>query len=103
MTWTFDDLTGWDEKIRAIAKSYNLEWHPIDYEVCDYHDMIGYMAYTGMPTHYQHWSYGKSFERTLTLPEEIPHPAIAVLPSIMNAPANITFFRNIFFRNIFSK
>ena len=67
MTWTFDDLTGWDEKIRAIAKSYNLEWHPIDYEVCDYHDMIGYMAYTGMPTHYQHWSYGKSFERTHTM------------------------------------
>ena len=67
MEWTFEDLQKWDEKIVKIAKSYSLDWYPIDYEVCDYHDMIGYMAYIGMPTHYQHWSYGKSFERTHTM------------------------------------
>jgi len=67
MEWTFEDLQKWDEKIVKLAKSYNLDWYPIDYEVCDYHDMIGYMSYIGMPTHYQHWSYGKSFERTHTM------------------------------------
>ncbi len=67
MEWTFEDLQKWDEKIVKLAKKYNLDWYPIDYEVCDYHDMIGYMSYIGMPTHYQHWSYGKSFERTHTM------------------------------------
>jgi len=64
MNWTFDELKEWDDKICKIGKKYNLDWHPISYEICNYHDMIGYMAYTGMPTHYHHWSYGKSFERT---------------------------------------
>ena len=67
MEWTFEELQVWDEKNVKLAKKYNLDWFPIDYEVCDYHDMIGYMSYIGMPTHYQHWSYGKSFERTHTM------------------------------------
>ena len=58
-----EELLYWDDKICDLAKSYNLDWHPIDYEICGYHDMIGYMAYTGLPSHYSHWSYGKSFER----------------------------------------
>ena len=29
--------------------------------------MLGYMAYSGMPSHYPHWSYGKSFEKLKTL------------------------------------
>jgi stage V sporulation protein R len=29
--------------------------------------MIGYMAYSGMPSRYAHWSYGKSYERQKTL------------------------------------
>ena len=28
--------------------------------------MIGHMAYTGLPTHYRHWSFGKSFDRIQT-------------------------------------
>ena len=62
--WTFDELQQWDKKICKIAKSYGLDWHPIDYEMCDYYDMIGNMAYVGLPTHYHHWSFGKSFEQT---------------------------------------
>ena len=62
--WTIDDLKKWDEKIRKIAESYNLDWFPISYEICDYYEMIGHMSYHGMPSHYSHWSYGKSFERT---------------------------------------
>lgn len=64
MNWTVEDLKVWDDKIIEIAKNYGLDWHPINYEVCDYYSMIGHMSYHGMPTHYDHWSYGKSFERT---------------------------------------
>jgi stage V sporulation protein R len=62
--WTFKDLEKWDDLIIEKAKSYNLDWFPINYEVCNYYEMIGHMSYHGMPSHYQHWSYGKSFERT---------------------------------------
>jgi len=64
MTWAIEDLKGWDDAIIAIARGYGLDWYPINYEVCDYFSMIGHMSYHGMPTHYDHWSYGKTFERT---------------------------------------
>ena len=62
--WSFSDLELYDERICEIAKSHNLDWFPIIYEICDYYEMIGHMSYHGMPSHYRHWSYGKSFERT---------------------------------------
>ena len=57
-------LEEWDEKIIKLAEGHGLDWYPILYETCDYYEMIGNMAYHGMPTHYRHWSFGKSFERT---------------------------------------
>ena len=62
--YTLSDLEEWDDKICEIAKKHGLDWYPIAYETCDYREMIGHMAYHGMPSHYAHWSYGKSFERT---------------------------------------
>ena len=62
--WNFDELKEWDDIICKKAKEFGLDWHPINYEVCDYFEMIGHMSYHGMPSHYNHWSYGKSFERT---------------------------------------
>lgn len=62
--YTIDDLKKWDDKICKIAEDFGLDWYPINYEICDYYEMIGHMAYHGMPSHYNHWSYGKSFERT---------------------------------------
>ena len=62
--YSIKDLKVWDEKICSIAKNYGLDWYPVNYEICDYYEMIGHMAYHGMPSHYNHWSYGKSFERT---------------------------------------
>ena len=47
-----------------IAEKYGLDWYPVDYEICDYYEMIGHMSYHGMPSHFNHWSYGKAFERT---------------------------------------
>jgi len=65
--WTERDLVYWDEKILAVAEKLGLDWYPIDYEIIDYQEMLGAMAYTGVPTHYRHWSYGKEYERTHTL------------------------------------
>lgn len=65
--WTIDKLKQWDEKICKVGEDLGLNWHPIDYEIIDYQEMIGAMAYTGLPTHYRHWSFGKAFERTHTL------------------------------------
>ena len=62
--YSIEDLKKWDDKICKIAKDFGLDWYPINYEICDYYEMIGHMAYHGMPSHYNHWSYGKSFERT---------------------------------------
>ena len=61
-----DELQDWDRKICVLGEALSLDWYPIDYEICDYKEMIGHMAYTGLPTHYRHWSYGKSFDRIQT-------------------------------------
>ena len=62
--WVMEDLKVWDDKICEIAQKYGLDWFPIDYEICDYYEMIGHMSYHGMPSHFNHWSFGKTFERT---------------------------------------
>ena len=62
--WDFKFLEEWDQKINDLANKNDLDWYPIVYEVCDYYSMIGHMSYHGMPSHYGHWSFGKSFERT---------------------------------------
>lgn len=64
MDYSLDTLQEWDEKICAIGKKYNLDWYDIHYESIDYYEMIGAMAHHGMPSMYNHWSFGKSFERT---------------------------------------
>jgi stage V sporulation protein R len=90
MSWSVNELQEWDEKIKKVAEGYKLDWYPINYEICNYYSMIGHMAYHGMPTHYDHWSYGKAFERTHQaynagvegLPYELiinSHPSIAYL------------------------
>jgi len=64
--WSLDELQNWDKKICTLGESLQLDWYPIEYEICDYKEMIGHMAYTGLPTHYRHWSFGKSFDRIQT-------------------------------------
>ena len=61
-----EELTEWDKNICTLGESLGLVWYPIEYEICDYKEMIGHMAYTGLPTHYRHWSFGKSFDRIQT-------------------------------------
>jgi len=64
--WSMEELQEWDKKICTLGKGLGLDWHPIEYEICDYKEMIGHMAYTGLPSHYRHWSFGKSFDRIQT-------------------------------------
>lgn len=65
--WTLDELIEWDEKIRELVDAFGLDCFEQEFEVCDHEQMLGYMAYHGMPAHYPHWSFGKSFERQKTM------------------------------------
>ncbi len=61
------DLIAWEKVIRAKAEEFGLDCYPQEFEICDHNSMLGYMAYSGMPSHYPHWSYGKSYEKLKTL------------------------------------
>ena len=65
--YTLKDLVEWDERIREKAAEFGLDCYPQEFELCDHNGMLGYMAYSGMPSHYPHWSYGKSYEKLKTL------------------------------------
>jgi stage V sporulation protein R len=67
MTVLLEELTEWDRRILELVEKYRLNCYPQEYEICDHHEMIGYMAYSGMPSRYSHWSYGKNYERQKTL------------------------------------
>jgi stage V sporulation protein R len=65
--YSIADLERWDERIREKAEEFGLDVYPQEFEICDHSDMLGYMAYSGMPSHYPHWSYGKAYEKLKTL------------------------------------
>ncbi len=65
--WDIDTLRRWDEMIREKVEAFGLRCFPQEFEVCDHNQMLGYMAYHGMPSHYPHWSYGKAYEKLKTL------------------------------------
>jgi stage V sporulation protein R len=65
--YTLKDLAEWDERIREKVTEFGLDCYPQEFELCDHYGMLGYMAYSGMPSHYPHWSYGKSYEKLKTL------------------------------------
>lgn len=61
------ELEAWNEKIEKIARDFGLDYYEQEFEIVSYEDMICYETYIGMPSHYNHWSYGKHYERTKTL------------------------------------
>lgn len=65
--YSISDLERWDERIREKVEEFGLDPYPQEFEICDHNDMLGYMTYSGMPSHYPHWSYGKNFEKTKTM------------------------------------
>ncbi len=66
-SWTLTDLEYWDDKIRGKVEELGLACFPQEFEICDQGQMLGYMAYHGMPAHYPHWSFGKAYEKLKTL------------------------------------
>ena len=54
-------------RIREKVVEFGLDCYPQEFELCDHTGMLGYMAYSGMPSHYPHWSYGKAYEKLKTL------------------------------------
>jgi len=62
-----DELREWDDRIVELVDAFGLECYAQEFEICDHNDMLGYMAYSGMPSQYPHWSFGKSFEKQKTL------------------------------------
>ena len=66
-SWELTDLERWDERIREKVAEFGLDCYAQEFEICDHAQMLGYMAYSGMPSHYPHWSYGKSYEKLKTL------------------------------------
>jgi stage V sporulation protein R len=61
------DLLAWDARIREAVAKAGLDCFDQEFELCDHYQMLGYMAYSGMPSHYPHWSYGKQYEKLKTL------------------------------------
>ena len=66
-TYTVEDLQDWNARIIKRVEEFGLDPYPQEFEICDYEQMLSYMVYSGMPSHYPHWSYGKSFEKLKTL------------------------------------
>src|SRR6185369_11580266 len=68
-TWDLDELRRWDERIRELVERAGLSCVSQEFEICDQEQMLAAMTYSGVPSHYPHWSYGKSFEKLKTLYE----------------------------------
>ena len=66
-TYIVEDLQDWNQRIVELVQQFGLDPYPQEFEICDYEQMLSYMVYSGMPSHYPHWSYGKSFEKLKTL------------------------------------
>ncbi|TKJ41117.1 stage V sporulation protein R [candidate division LCP-89 bacterium B3_LCP] len=67
MNYSVEDLQKWDEKILAKVEEFGLDPFPQHFEICDHFQMLGYMSYSGMPSRYPHWSFGKAYEKQKTL------------------------------------
>ncbi len=65
--YEISELAEWDRRIREKVDEFRLKCFPQEFEICDHYEMLGYMAYSGMPSHYPHWSYGKAYEKLKTL------------------------------------
>lgn len=112
------NLESWDEKILEKAAEFGLSCFPQEFEICDHNQMLGAMAYSGMPSHYPHWSYGKAYEKLKTLydhgvsglPYEMvinSNPALAYLMRDNTLALNILTIAHVcghndFFRNNFT-
>ena len=64
---TIAEMEEWDKRIREIVEQMGLRCYPQEFEICDHFEMLNYISYSGMPSRYPHWSFGKNYEREKTL------------------------------------
>jgi stage V sporulation protein R len=62
--WTFELIERYHETIARTAERYGLDTYPNQLEVITAEQMMDAYASIGMPVHYRHWSFGKSFIST---------------------------------------
>jgi stage V sporulation protein R len=66
-SFTIQDLEEWNRRTVERVEEAGLDPYPQEFEICDQEQMLSYMVYSGMPSHYPHWSYGKAYEKLKTL------------------------------------
>lgn len=65
--YSINELQQWNERIEELSRKKGLNFYDQEFELVSYENMTAYEAYTGMPSHYPHWSFGKAYERIRTL------------------------------------
>lgn len=66
LDYHISDLESYTRIIEEAARDFGLDCYPQEFEICNYEDMLSYEAYSGMPSRYPHWSFGKAWERKKT-------------------------------------
>ncbi len=59
--WDFELLSKIEKEIGRVAKGFGLDTYPNQLEVITAEQMMDAYSSVGMPTSYNHWSFGKSF------------------------------------------
>lgn len=114
MNYTVKDLEKYNEKIEELAREMGLDYYTQEFEIISFEDMLCYEAYVGMPSHYSHWSYGKTYDRLKTsykynlsgLPYEMvinSDPCIAYLMKDNTLPVQILTIAHVYGHNDFFK
>ncbi len=65
--YSIKELELWNRRIEDIVHQTGLNCYEQEFELVSYEGMTAYEAYSGMPSHYPHWSFGKAYERIRTL------------------------------------
>lgn len=66
MDYTIRDLEVYNKQIEKLVDEIGLDCYMQEFEIISFEDMLCYEAYVGMPSHYSHWSYGKTYDRLKT-------------------------------------
>ncbi len=64
--YSMNELKQWNERIEELVHEEKLHCYEQEFELVSYEEMNAYEAYSGMPSHYPHWSFGKAYERIRT-------------------------------------
>lgn len=65
--YSLKELVQWNDRMEEVVRNAGLNCYDQEFELVSYDEMTAYEAYTGMPSHYPHWSFGKAYERIRTL------------------------------------